>query len=153
MNGKGAYRNRARGDAPPANGASVTLPDIDIDGDFEQIPFGPEDDAPIDDALKERWKAKSRAKKAAQIASQALGCASEDGRLPNGSASLGSQNSDPQAAITVLDTAIAFAPDDPMLLYQRGNLQMVLGKYDLATQDYTTVLRMQVANEQYTGQR
>ncbi len=40
-----------------------------------------------------------------------------------------------------------------MLLYQRGNLHMMLGKYDLATQDYTAALRVQADKEQYIGQR
>ncbi len=151
MNAQRANGDNGKDGTPHNGDGSAVL--SDFDADFEQIPFGPEDDAPIDDELKSRWNAKLRARRAAHDASEALGCTGDEDGVREDSILLAAPDNDPEAAIAALDRKIAAAPHDPMLLYQRGNLLMRLGRYDRATHDYGAVISIQANNEQYVGHR
>lgn len=112
-----------------------------ITEDFEQIPFGPEDDAPIGEELKARWRAKVAAKDAARAASQALENAT--GTPYPDEYGTAVRYSDFEGAIVEVDKEIAADPYDAKLLFRRGNLHMRLGQYDFAGQDYINSLLVQ----------
>jgi tetratricopeptide (TPR) repeat protein len=108
---------------------------------LELIPFGPDDDAPIGEALKARWKAKVAAKKAARLVGQAL---DHTGGTSNGEDYVvEAPYGDFAGAISEVDREIESKPYDAELLFRRGNLHMGLGEYDLAFQDYVNALLVQ----------
>ncbi len=112
-----------------------------LGGDFEQIPFGPEDDAPIGEALKARWKAKVQAKEAAHEAGQVLEWAGTHNI--QGGSNVEVPYDDFEGAIADLEKAVSVRPDDAALIFQRANLHMRLGEYDLAWSDYVLSIRAQ----------